>query len=153
MAFEISITEILLVSNALLLAIALLMIVRFRRDARAFMSFLHSPVGSSLAASEDDLPTVAAGGPDGGERRRLADTTTRLEQQLLLLRRDMHRQTASGGPGAESAPSAGQSLPIENAVRMARLGASVEELTRSCGLSLGEARLMLKLHGKSQRTH
>ena len=146
-------TEILLLCNALLLAIALLLIVRFRRDARAFMSFWYSPVGASLAGAQEGLPASESAGPDSGERRRLADTTTRLEQQLLMLRRDMHRQTALSVPGAESAPSGGQSLPIENAVRMARHGASVEELTRSCGLSLGEASLMLKLHGKSRRTH
>lgn len=152
MAFEISTTEILLVSNALLLAIALLMIVRFRRDVRAFMSFWHSPVGSSLADVGDTESDALPGAPESGDRRRLADTTTRLEQQLLLLRRDMHRQSASGS-GPESAAPGQPPLPIENAVRMARHGAGVEDLTRSCGLSLGEARLMLKLHGKPTRTH
>jgi len=33
---------------------------------------------------------------------------------------------------------------------MARLGASVEELAKSCGLNIGEAHLMQKLHGQSQ---
>ncbi len=39
-------------------------------------------------------------------------------------------------------------LPIENATRMARHGASVEELTRTCGLNIGEAELLKKLHGE-----
>lgn len=146
-------TEVLLLCNALLLAIALLVIVRFRRDLQAFVSFWHSPVGASLAGTQDAPPTSAPSGSDSDERQRLADTTTRLEQQLLMLRRDMYRQTVSDGPAAKPPASGGQSLPIENAVRMARHGASVEELRRSCGLSLGEARLMLKLHGKSQRMH
>ena len=41
-------------------------------------------------------------------------------------------------------------LPIENAVRMARQGASIEDLKRSCGLNVGEARLMQKLHGNGR---
>ena len=41
------------------------------------------------------------------------------------------------------------SLPIENAVRMARHGASIDELVRNCGLNIGEARLMQKLHSKA----
>ena len=41
-------------------------------------------------------------------------------------------------------------LPIENAVRMARHGASIDDLVRSCGLNIGEAQLMQKLHGKAQ---
>ncbi len=152
MAFEISITELLLVSNALLLAIALLMIVRFRRDVRATLRFWQSPVGSSLAGVADTGAAATPDGSDAGERRRLADTTTRLEQQLLMLRRDLQRQSTPGAVAA-STPSGSAALPIENAVRMARHGASIDELTRSCGLSLGEARLMLKLHGKPQRTH
>ena len=37
-------------------------------------------------------------------------------------------------------------LPIENAARMARHGASVEELTRTCGLNAGEAELLSQRH-------
>jgi hypothetical protein len=40
-------------------------------------------------------------------------------------------------------------MPIEHAVRMARHGASVDDLTRNCGLNIGEARLMQKLHGQT----
>jgi hypothetical protein len=31
---------------------------------------------------------------------------------------------------------------------MARHGASIDDLIRSCGLNIGEAQLMRKLHGK-----
>jgi len=41
-------------------------------------------------------------------------------------------------------------LPIENAVRMAKHGASIEDLMRSCGLNIGEAQLMRKLHGQTR---
>ena len=48
-------------------------------------------------------------------------------------------------------PNDGESrLPIENAVRMAKHGASIEELVRGCGLNIGEAQLMRKLHGQSR---
>jgi hypothetical protein len=41
-------------------------------------------------------------------------------------------------------------VPLENALRMAKNGASIEDLTRNCGLNIGEARLMQKLHGKAR---
>jgi Protein of unknown function (DUF2802) len=36
---------------------------------------------------------------------------------------------------------------MEHAARLARDGASVDELTRSCGLNVGEASLLRRLHG------
>jgi Protein of unknown function (DUF2802) len=47
----------------------------------------------------------------------------------------------------ESAP---RSASMEHAARMARGGASIDELTRSCGLNLGEASLMRRLHGHGE---
>jgi hypothetical protein len=35
-------------------------------------------------------------------------------------------------------------------MRMAKLGASIDDLTRNCGLNIGEAQLMQKLHGKAR---
>lgn len=39
-----------------------------------------------------------------------------------------------------------QSLPYNQAARLVSLGASVEDLTQSCGLSKAEAELVAKLH-------
>ena len=50
---------------------------------------------------------------------------------------------------SEQPAPAERQLPIEHAVRMARHGASIDDLTRNCGLNIGEARLMQKLHGQT----
>lgn len=39
-------------------------------------------------------------------------------------------------------------LPMEQAARLAQGGASIDELTRKCGLNTGEARLIRRLHGR-----
>jgi hypothetical protein len=39
-------------------------------------------------------------------------------------------------------------FPMEHAARLAKGGASVDELTRNCGLNIGEARLVRRLHGQ-----
>tara|TARA_R110000751_G_scaffold303709_1_gene418611 strand:+ start:29 stop:436 length:408 start_codon:yes stop_codon:yes gene_type:complete len=40
-----------------------------------------------------------------------------------------------------------QSLPYSQAARLVGMGASIEDLTQSCGLSKSEAELFVKLHG------
>ncbi len=69
---------------------------------------------------------------------RLDKRITELQQQIAAL--STTEQKAGVEPVARP-------LPIENATRMARHGASVEELTRTCGLNVGEAELLKKLHG------
>ena len=75
------------------------------------------------------------------------DILRRLEQRFARVQSSV--ESAAAGTVAEPRPLT-QSLPIENAVRMAKQGASVEDLTRSCGLNIGEARLMQRLHGRAQ---
>jgi hypothetical protein len=41
-------------------------------------------------------------------------------------------------------------FPMEHAARLAKSGASVDELTRNCGLNIGEARLVRRLHGQAE---
>jgi len=41
-------------------------------------------------------------------------------------------------------------FPMEHAARLAKGGASVDELTRNCGLNIGEARLIRRLHGQAE---
>ena len=69
---------------------------------------------------------------------RLDKRISELQQQVAAL--------SAAEPKADSGPVS-RPLPIENATRMARHGASVEELTRTCGLNVGEAELLKKLHG------
>lgn len=157
MTFHISLTSILLLANALMLAIALLVIIRFRREARAQLEFWQSPIAAALMVDREGQSPAASDDP-----QRFTQSLMRLERQLLLLRQDFMRnavkesaieETRKGRPIARTIVQQSTSLPIENAVRMARHGASVDELAERCGLNIGEARLMQKLHGKPRTTH
>lgn len=122
----------LLVANAALLAAVGLAMSRFRRQLTSFEQFWNSPTGAALAEGqqEDSEPPAAV---LGLERR-----VTELQHVLRTI------QERRPEAPRESAPK----LPIENAVRMARHGATIDDLVRNCGLNVGEAQLMRKLHGK-----
>jgi hypothetical protein len=124
---------LLLASNAALLASATIAILRFERRWRRFDSFWDSPTGAALGDASD------------AEVREQMKATRRLEQRLGELQRTVKLLDMKA---PQESPKVEHNLPIENAVRMARLGASVEELTRNCGLNVGEAQLMKKLHGR-----
>ncbi|MGB5336498.1 MAG: DUF2802 domain-containing protein [Woeseiaceae bacterium] len=124
---------LLLVSNGFLLAVATIAVLRFERRWQRLESFWDSPTGAALSDAGDE------------ELHEQMEATQRLEQQLGELQvavKLMDRKAPQERPPIE------RNLPIENAVRMARLGASVEDLTRNCGLNVGEARLLKKLHGR-----
>lgn len=123
---------LLVVSNAALLAAGCIAILRFQGQRQELEEFWSSPTGTSLAdTTHDDI-------------ERLAQSNRRLEKRLEELQGAV---AALAHKEAVSLPSVERSLPIENAIRMAQKGASVDELTRSCGLNVGEARLMHKMHG------
>lgn len=126
---------LLLAANALLLAIAGIALSRFERRCKRIEEFWDSPTGTALADDGDV------------EMREQMQATRRLEQRLGELHRAVKVMEIKA---PQQPPLAERRMPIENAVRMARQGASVEELTRNCGLNIGEARLMRKLHGKAQ---
>jgi len=126
---------LLLTSNALLLAIAAIALSRFERRCKRIEEFWDSPTGTALADEGDD------------ETREQMNATRRLEQRVGELQRAVKVMEIKA---PREQPPVERNVPIENAVRMARLGASIEELTRNCGLNIGEARLMQKLHGKTQ---
>jgi hypothetical protein len=130
--------NLLLTSNALLLAIACVALVRFERRCRRVEEFWQSPTGTALNESGDEKASEQM------------KATERVELRLGELQRTvkvMDMKAPPQPPPVERNLPIG--LPIENAVRMARLGASIEDLTRNCGLNIGEARLMQKLHGKA----
>lgn len=128
-------TNLLLLANAALLAAAIIAIVRFRQQARRFEKFWDSPTGMSLADTQS-LESQSATQPDPQLENRVAE--------LQSVVRTLATRSQTGG----DAPDA--NLPIENAVRMAQHGASIDELVRGCGLNVGEAQLMRKLHGRPQ---
>ncbi len=125
-----------LVSNALLLGVAIVVLSRFDQRVRRIEEFWDSPTGAALADDGDE------------ELRAQMQATRRLERRVGELQRAV--KLAEIKAPAPQAPVE-FNIPLENAVRMARHGASVEDLTRNCGLNIGEARLMQKLHGKARQ--
>lgn len=125
----------LLAANALFVAIVCVALFRF---------------AWRLAALETLLAQPAV--PEGIEQD--SESTARSEQLVERLDRrvsEMQRALqAFGKTRSERRESTWRQPPIENAVRMARQGASVDDLTRNCGLNIGEARLMQRLHGQNK---
>lgn len=132
---DVSALQLLLIANAALLAAAVIAIIRFQKLFNRFEKFWSSPTGVALVdhTPEDKQPRPQA-------NRHLERRVTELQSVVRTL--------AKNSPAVQK--SAAPKLPIENAVRMARHGATIDELVRSCGLNIGEARLMRKLHGKAQ---
>lgn len=135
-----TVLRLLLAANVVLLGAAGIAMLRFKEQAERFSKFWDSPAGVALAEARSHeaenrkpLKIVAAKNPE------LENKVAELQAVVhSLASRDQAQQT-----------SADSRLPIENAVRMARHGATIEELIRSCGLNIGEAQLMRKLHGKA----
>lgn len=120
---------------ALLLGAAAIAILRFQNQCRRFEEFWNSPTGSALANDQpaDEQPRPQA-------NRHLERRVSELQSVVRTLAKREQQTTTQ----------ADTRLPIENAVRMARHGASIDDLVRGCGLNIGEAQLMRKLHGKGQ---
>ncbi len=127
---------LLLTANALLLAVATVVLSRFDRRVKAIEEFWDSPTGAALA---DD---------DGEEVHAQMLATQRLERRVGELQRVVKLMEIKAPEKPAPVEMVEMNVPLENAVRMARHGASVDDLTRNCGLNIGEARLMQKLHGK-----
>lgn len=144
---------LILASQSFLLGAACIALHRFQRRCEAIEAFWKSPTGAMLADEADEelhkpestrIVTVAS------EEALLEKL--KLDQRISDLQRRL-REIAERAP-AENLPrpvEIERSLPIEHALRMAKNGASAEELTRACGLNVGEARLLCKLHGRKQR--
>jgi len=132
---EVQYLYLLIVSNALVLVAACFSLARFENRCRQIDAFWSSPTGSALSDEKNK------------NSREQLQITQRLEQRLGELQRTVElKQIRKVRPP----PPAERHLPIENAVRMAKLGASIDDLTKSCGLNIGEARLMRKLHGQTE---
>ena len=140
---------LLLGSTAIMLALACLSFARFENRCREIEEFWKSPTGTALQDGKDGKDGEPS---DASEQARIA---IRLEAGINELHRVL--QLIDINKSKPDAPPVERSLPIENAVRMARLGASIDDLTKNCGLNIGEARLMQKLHGQAAasavRTH
>ncbi len=119
----------LLYSNAVLLGAASLAILKFQRLLKSSSKFWDSPTGSALQAQCEQ-----------GQINQLTDERLEMLQEAIESIERNSRETPV-------APT--EKLPFENALRMAKAGASVDDLVRTCGLSKGEARLFMRVHAKS----
>ncbi len=134
---EPTIIALLLVANVVLLGAAALAILRFQLYFRRIEAFWNSPTGAALARDES-AAVAPKPARDPGLERRVAE----LQSVVKTLAR---KSTQVAAPSKAS-------LPLEKAVRMAKRGASVDQLMSTCGLNVGEARLMHKLHSARRET-
>lgn len=119
---------LLLICNGALAAAAAIAILRLQRMTNQQKSFWDSPTGAALTSQPDQQELIRA-----------------IDQRFSDLLNGIHLLAREDRPDAP----ASQSLPFENAVRMARHGATLADLTRNCGLSETEARLLIRVHGQS----
>ena len=119
----------LLLANAALCAAAVLAILKFQRLLRSSARFWDSPTGSALQAQCDQSMF------NQSTENQLASLAAALEQ-LEKTTRTVSVATS-------------EKVPYDTAIRMAKAGASTEELVRNCGLSAGEANLYRRIHASS----
>ena len=116
----------LIVSIAVLLFGAAIAMLRFERLVKRNQAFWDSPTGIAVRA-EDNSDAVLSGF---------------LERRLAMLH-DQIEKLAEQKVTVAAQPA---EWPFEYALRMVKQGASIEDLTRSCGLNRAEAKLMWRLH-------
>jgi alkylation response protein AidB-like acyl-CoA dehydrogenase len=75
--------------------------------------------------------------------QRLAELEVRVDATRAIVAALNERLERSAGPAPAHSPSPGYQI----AIRLARGGASREELMSGCGLTLAEAELVKRLHG------
>jgi hypothetical protein len=121
------INYLLLASNALLAGCAALAIIRAQRLTQNQESFWKSTTGAALTMQPGQEELLKA----------IDSRITELGSQLESPRHEV-----------ENDSQATSGVPFENAVRMAKHGATMDDLTRTCGLSASEARLLMRVHGQ-----
>ena len=121
----------LLVSNAFLIGAAAIAVLRLQRMVRNSQSFWNSPTGATLQDTESPSAQLAG----------IVDQRIASMQRVVDGLTERHRTASSKKSG---------DLLFDNAVRMAKRGASIDDLTRNCGLRTGEAQLMMRVHAKAE---
>ncbi len=129
--FESTSFFLLQISNALLLAAACIAVLRFEQRVRKSESFWASPTGSLISGKK-----LAGANIDDIESADLHRQMDALQQEIK------HLTNAKANAGTTSS----RELLIENAINMVKSGATPEQLARTCGLNIGEAQLLKKLH-------
>ena len=125
---------LLIIANAALIVAATFAVLRVARALRDSEEFWKSPTGAAIQSHQKTS--------SGSDVQLIA-------RQLKVLERSIERLQRATPPGP---PARVVELPMDHAVRMARRGATVTELTDRCGLNMGEAELLHRLHGKRKDT-
>jgi len=130
---------LLIVANAALVCGAAVALIRFESRVKDNSAFWNSPIGASMAATNNS-DSVLSGF---------------LDRRLVMLQEQIEELSRQKTP---TPPSPSAELPFAYATRMAKHGASVEDLTRTCGLKKAEAQLMRRMYAQRQqaqetRTH
>ena len=133
--FDSDISYLVIMANALLLAASALAILRFSSQYHKLRDFWDSPTGAAVADEQPESETIS----------KLLLATENLERRVAQMQQKLESLSQTPEPPVQNNI---RPLPIDNAVRMARAGASVDDLTRTCGLNIGEARLMQQLHAR-----
>lgn len=117
---------LLLLANAALIVAGVFSVMRVERALAESAEFWKSPTGSALR-NDNGIPDV----------ERVCAAVAVLQRSVDELR----EQAPASEPITDR--------PVAHAVQMAQRGASVTDITASCGLNIGEAELLHRLHGRT----
>ena len=120
--------NLLLASNVLLLGATAILLLRLQHVAEKEGAFWDSPTGFSMQGQ--------------AEQRELLKE---IDQRFSVLIDVVHNLSNDKEPTESSRGG----VPYDNAVRMAKHGATLDDLTRTCGLNANEARLLMQVHSGS----
>lgn len=119
----------LIIPAAVLLLLALIGYVFFRKKLRSLESQVKA-AADEISALRGELEAMLSGSRGVGEKLRHIEGQIRQQN-------DKQHQLGRQGPDANS---------MKQAIELARKGATTEELISICGLSHGEAELLVMMH-------
>ena len=113
----------------------------------AFTGFAWALVSTRRQSAENNAQLAARLDTALGEIRKLSGQVIALGATLEALGTRLDQASAQRPAAAPAPPAASQNTRgYETAIRMARSGASVDEIVASCGTTRAEAKLLRRLH-------
>jgi len=113
----------------------------------AFTGFAWALVSTRRQSAENNAQLAARLDTALGEIRKLSGQVIALGGTLEALGTRLDQASAQRPAAAPTPPAASQNTRgYETAIRMARSGASVDEIVASCGTTRAEAKLLRRLH-------
>jgi uncharacterized protein DUF2802 len=114
----------------------------------AFVGFTWALISARRQAAQSHAQQAARLETALGEIRRLSGQVIALGGTLESFGTRLEQQAIAQRPAPAQAPAAASvnTRGYETAIRMARSGASVEEIVASCGTTRAEAKLLRRLH-------